>query len=270
MAPALSLSCLRLCPLSRSSPSAARRWFSPTRRASDRSWPQATPLGAYYESILRHPIAYSPRQDPGSRRPSPGEGEDQPPSGDQDPDAAPTRRRAKRKPGRKPAASAAVDASPPAPSSGSSGAAAEPLTAQERARIVFGSRLLGPAEDADRLANKRARSSYIAGVLVPPRPEEPDNCCMSGCVNCVWDRYREEAEEWSAKTQLAQQRLRRGDDDMDADGGGGWESHLGSGKIAKDMWDEGVFSDLPVGIREFMKQEKRLREKHQRQGTTGG
>lgn len=31
------------------------------------------------------------------------------------------------------------------------------------------------------------------------RPQEPDNCCMSGCVNCVWDVYREEVEEWASR-----------------------------------------------------------------------
>ncbi|CCU81617.1 unnamed protein product [Blumeria hordei] len=30
-----------------------------------------------------------------------------------------------------------------------------------------------------------------------PKPTEPDNCCMGGCVNCVWDRYHEEVEEWT-------------------------------------------------------------------------
>ncbi|EPQ65744.1 Bgt-4426 [Blumeria graminis f. sp. tritici] len=29
------------------------------------------------------------------------------------------------------------------------------------------------------------------------KPTEPDNCCMGGCVNCVWDRYHEEVKEWT-------------------------------------------------------------------------
>ena len=62
-----------------------------------------------------------------------------------------------------------------------------------KARVVFGSRLAGPAQ---RRAEINALSRNVAGVLVPPRPEEPDNCCMSGCVNCVWDIYRDEMEEW--------------------------------------------------------------------------
>lgn len=115
------------------------------------------------------------------------------------------------------------------------------------------------------MATRKAQSTYIAGVLVPPRPEEPDNCCMSGCVNCVWDIYREDMEDWSAANKEAQQRLQSAGSSVDADGGG---SAVTATKIAKDLWQDDVFENVPVGIREFMKQEKRLREKHEReQGT---
>ncbi|KAF4504531.1 hypothetical protein G6O67_007975 [Ophiocordyceps sinensis] len=178
----------------------------------------------------------------------------------------------KKKPGRKPAASASASlpasshvpaTSPPVPSP-------PPKTAAEKARIVFGSRLLGPAEEADRLATKNAQSTYIAGVLVPPRPEEPDNCCMSGCVNCVWDRFRDDIEDWSAKRNEAQMRLNENAGSVYAGSQGTWGVTLGSPKIAKDLWDEDVLDNVPVGIREFMKQEKRLKEKHQREGSAGG
>jgi hypothetical protein len=33
--------------------------------------------------------------------------------------------------------------------------------------------------------------------LKPPEP--PDNCCMSGCVHCVWDLYEEELQEYNRK-----------------------------------------------------------------------
>jgi hypothetical protein len=60
---------------------------------------------------------------------------------------------------------------------------------------------------------------------------------------------------------------------MDQDGSGsGFGAYLpeGSGRIAKDFWDEELYKNVPVGIREFMKQEKRLKEKHLREGTVGG
>lgn len=115
----------------------------------------------------------------------------------------------------------------------------------------------------------------INGVPVPPRPAEPDNCCMSGCVHCVWDDYRDEVESWAHRLQAAQSKApKRAIDDaikinmpraevseasgsMDDDGGG-----------SEGLWDspastdgDTLFKSLPVGIREFMATEKKLREK---------
>ena len=153
----------------------------------------------------------------------------------------------------------------------------------EKARIVFGSRLAGPAE---RRAEIQAASRNIAGVMVPPRPSEPDNCCMSGCVNCVWDNYRDELEDWAAKSAEARAALQtqrvsgQGTGSMvvkegtpqhvatsmDDSGGGSeinWSSAIGTGK-------EDLFGDIPVGIREFMRTEKMLKLKHMQDGSAGG
>lgn len=147
-----------------------------------------------------------------------------------------------------------------------------------RARIVFGSKLAGPIQRKQRIAEA---SKVVAGVVVPPRPEEPDNCCMSGCVNCVWDQFRDDLEDWAAKSAearaaLEKQRATRPGKaakvkghgssipeamSMDDDGGGSetnWDVDLGTaGASAEDY-----FKNIPVGIREFMKTEKRLKELH--------
>jgi hypothetical protein len=142
----------------------------------------------------------------------------------------------------------------------------------EKARIVFGSKLAGPAE---RQKEIKEASQVIAGVTVPPKPEEPDNCCMSGCVNCVWELYRDEMEEWaekSAQARAAMQAQRQegmGTGQMVAgsgvpshvavsmdDDGGGSESNWGM-KGGQDSSD--LFNDIPVGIREFMRTEKKLK-----------
>lgn len=71
---------------------------------------------------------------------------------------------------------------------------------------------------------------------------------------------------------------------MDDDGGGSetnWRTEedgmkmmmkakTDSPKIAKDFWDEDLYANVPVGIREFMKHEKRLKKKHAEEGTVGG
>ncbi|KAI9893713.1 MAG: hypothetical protein M1814_005929 [Vezdaea aestivalis] len=128
-----------------------------------------------------------------------------------------------------------------------------------KSRVVFGSRLAGPAE---RQSARLQKSQTIAGVPVPLRPEEPDNCCMSGCVNCVWDIFREDLEEWAAKSAEARNRiatrdLSGGGGSMDDDGGGSEANWTG---IGIQQGDE-LFEGIPVGIREFMKTEKRLKEK---------
>ncbi|KAM0703725.1 hypothetical protein Q7P35_009664 [Cladosporium inversicolor] len=140
--------------------------------------------------------------------------------------------------------------------------AERPLTGPEeqalKAQTIFGSR-----DPNEREAELKKASTTIAGVLVPPKPEEPDNCCMSGCVNCVWDRYRDELEDWAAASAEARQKLQaqraaasQAATSMDDDGGGSetnWE---------EDTGEKDLFEGLPVGIREFMKIEKRLKEQH--------
>lgn len=149
----------------------------------------------------------------------------------------------------------------------------------DKARIIFGSRLAGPAERRD--AIKKA-SQNIAGILVPPKPEEPDNCCMSGCVNCVWDTYRDELEEWAeasvkARAKLQEQRVQgessgmmsKATDSsnhvavsMDDDGGGSEANWEGSSDLGEDGAD--IFAGIPIGIREFMRTEKKLKEERKR------
>ena len=145
--------------------------------------------------------------------------------------------------------------------------------------MVFGSRLAGPAE---RRAAIDEKSTMIAGIMVPARPKEPDNCCMSGCVNCVWDVYRDDVEEWAGRNREAQMRLRAREVEgmsgkvVGDDRGGGSESDWAGGGTDDGMasqgeWsDEGIFENIPVGIREFMRQEKRLKERHRQEGTLGG
>ena len=153
-----------------------------------------------------------------------------------------------------------------------------------KARVVFGSRLAGPVE---RKVQLKKLSHNIAGVLVPPKPEEPDNCCNSGCVNCVWDQFREELEEWAEKSTEARVKLQKqntkiqatgvlgsGNDtetreavSMDDDGGG---SEASFGVQTSDQPGKDLFANIPVGIREFMKTEKRLKARHKRDSTLPG
>ena len=136
----------------------------------------------------------------------------------------------------------------------------EEASPAQKARIVFGSRLAGPAE---RQRNKESESSLVAGVLVPPRPVEPDNCCMSGCVNCVWEAFRDDMEEWARKKAEAKRRelMSKGQEAGTSmyDDGGGSDTNWTEADYRGS--DGGLFEGVPVGIREFMRTEKRLKEK---------
>ncbi|PKX93268.1 oxidoreductase-like domain-containing protein [Aspergillus novofumigatus IBT 16806] len=155
----------------------------------------------------------------------------------------------------------------------------KPQSPEEKMSIVFGSRLAGPGRASRYNPGSMPPESQwktINGVAIPPRPEEPDNCCMSGCVHCVWDDYRDEMEEWASRvesakakgtTQKATADMRqtpRAEVDsasrsMDDDGGGS-ETNWPVSHEADDL-----FANIPVGIREFMKTEKKLKEKQQQE-----
>jgi hypothetical protein len=158
---------------------------------------------------------------------------------------------------------------PPLPPPAERPPAERPLTGPEaqalKAQTIFGSR-----DPGEREAELKNASTTIAGVLVPPKPDEPDNCCMSGCVNCVWDRYRDELEDWAAASAEARQKLQAQRAASEAatsvdDDGGGSETNW-----KEDSGEKDLFEGVPVGIREFMKIEKRLKEQHKKEQSAGG
>jgi hypothetical protein len=206
--------------------------------------PQAYPLSGYYSDLLSTPL----------------------PHGYHAPTTRPTS-----------SSSSSQPSPPPTPSS-----TTEPQSPADRMAIVFGSRLAGPNDRSARYnPNTMPPESTwktVNGVPIPPRPLEPDNCCMSGCAHCVWDDYRDDMEEWAGRLTTAQAKARasstmtnkdlrqapRAEVDsasvsMDDDGGGSeanWSMPLaGAG-------EDDLFAGIPVGIREFMRTEKRLRQKH--------
>jgi len=147
--------------------------------------------------------------------------------------------------------------------------------------IVFGTRLAGPGRSSRYNPGESPESAWkiVNGVPIPPQPEEPDNCCMSGCVHCVWDDFRDEMEEWGTRVTTAKAKggVEKGMQDMRSaprsevnqasgsmdDDGGGSEANW-----PMPSQDQDLFANIPVGIREFMKTEKKLRAKHQKEATS--
>jgi hypothetical protein len=158
-----------------------------------------------------------------------------------------------------------------------------PKTGEEeilaKARAVFGSKVAGVAE---RKKEIEAASHEVAGVIVPPKPDEPDNCCMSGCVNCVWDLYRDEMEEWAAKSTEARARMQAQQQSGQGTGSSIAEKDTPT-HVATSIDDDGggsetnwvapasqdaLFENIPIGIREFMRTEKKLKERHKAERAT--
>lgn len=153
-------------------------------------------------------------------------------------------------------------------------ATVEPQSPQDRMSIVFGTRLASPGRSSRYDPGYAPETTWktVNGVAIPPRPKEPDNCCMSGCAHCVWDDYRDDMEEWAGRLETATAQaapagptadMRQGpraevesaSTSMDDDGGGSdtnWPVPEQTGDI---------FANIPVGIREFMKTEKRLKQR---------
>lgn len=103
----------------------------------------------------------------------------------------------------------------------------------------------------------------------------------------MWDRYRDELEEWAAKSAAAKEALRARRRAMGEgvggaptgapgmavppavsvdDDGGGSEALWGTPADGTNTAD--LFKDIPVGIREFMRTEKLLKQRHSADAAT--
>lgn len=82
---------------------------------------------------------------------------------------------------------------------------------------VFGGRVEGSGARESSSRRDKGEARMIAGVLVPDRPKEPDNCCMSGCVNCVWEQYNDDVKDWRKIRTKAAEELNKTQEQWPAD-----------------------------------------------------
>lgn len=117
---------------------------------------------------------------------------------------------------------------------------------EKKGGVIFYSRLAGYPENRP----TPDKAKMYAGVVVPARPEEPLNCCQSGCVHCVWDIYREDIEDYEAKKKEAREALTKSGKTVPVELGGSGEPD--------------IIGQLSPSLQAFIKLEKQLKEKRER------
>lgn len=156
------------------------------------------------------------------------------------------------------------------------------ISNEDKIAKVFGGRIKGE----DRQSSSRmliGESKIIGGINVPDKPNEPDNCCMSGCINCVWELFDEDIKDWNEKRKLAAKKL--------IEKGGRWPENFHpplkylnrenfplslSNKSDKELGidkkhrhddenniiqDDEAWGNVPISIRVFAEVEKKLKQK---------
>ncbi|KNC96817.1 uncharacterized protein SPPG_08018 [Spizellomyces punctatus DAOM BR117] len=83
------------------------------------------------------------------------------------------------------------------------------------------------------------------------QPEAPTNCCMSGCVHCVWDLYQEDMDDYQTSKRKIRDRRR--------------ELLLAAGReeeAAQELQEETPPEDMiDPGMKAFLEMEKRMQER---------
>ncbi|CUM49231.1 uncharacterized protein AC631_01158 [Debaryomyces fabryi] len=147
------------------------------------------------------------------------------------------------------------------------------ISPEERIAKVFGGRIKGEAPQSSSRV-RVGEPKVIAGITVPDKPTEPDNCCMSGCINCVWELFNDDLKHWNDKRKEASLKLK--------EKGGRWPENfhapvkyldrenlpksLANADISEENKkpDLDVWGDVPISIKVFVETEKKMKAKKKR------
>lgn len=147
------------------------------------------------------------------------------------------------------------------------------ISPEEKIAKVFGGRIKGESPQSSSRVNV-GEPRVIAGITVPDKPIEPDNCCMSGCINCVWELFNDDIKHWDKKRKEAAEHLKVK--------GGKWPENFHApvkyldksnlpdsmANTDKPVDEEGgngdVWGDVPVSIKVFVETEKKMKAKKRR------
>ncbi|GHJ90279.1 hypothetical protein NliqN6_6681 [Naganishia liquefaciens] len=128
----------------------------------------------------------------------------------------------------------------------------------------------------------RSEEIRVAGVVIPPKPHPPgsDECCMSGCVNCVYTLYADDLlaynesishalsalrafnipkTEWPTEVRAFADKGQTGDASAAAFGSKREEK---AGTVTRETIMRDVLEDVDPALRAFLELENKIKARH--------
>ncbi|CAO3614162.1 unnamed protein product [Cunninghamella blakesleeana] len=81
-------------------------------------------------------------------------------------------------------------------------------------------------------------------IVLPDKPPPPENCCMSGCVHCVYDIYQEDMELYKEQLDNIRNRFKAAGKELP--------------DILKRKKDKKIDDEMDPTMRAFLEMEKKL------------
>ncbi|WVW78229.1 hypothetical protein I302_100182 [Kwoniella bestiolae CBS 10118] len=114
-----------------------------------------------------------------------------------------------------------------------------------------------PSVPMNKADGRRVKEMIVQGVGIPPKPIPPgeEECCMSGCVNCVYTIYADDLELYNEAVELAKERLRTSNVPEDE-----WPKEIREKKSGEETKEE-VVKDVDPVMSAFLALENKLKSK---------
>ncbi|TIA90314.1 hypothetical protein E3P99_01620 [Wallemia hederae] len=125
-------------------------------------------------------------------------------------------------------------------------------------------------EEAEAATTTASKDTLIEGVRIPskPSPPAPEECCMSGCVNCTYDIYADDLASYLAIAPKAASQLElkgvdvaRWPDDLKGFAGSTTSKSQSEAELEAEKAADTLVSGLDPTMRAFLEMERNLKKK---------